>query len=118
MPSDAVSLGIVLMAEQKVDSVHLLVDKIAHRITQLDAPTIFFDFLLLLSKPAKRQTQAPQTPVRSVEFGPRTGDRHPQRWMRLLVRLRQDGARWHGPEFSLVTKRSEERRVGKECRSK
>src|SRR5438128_12276152 len=105
MPSDAVSLGIVLMAEQKVDSVHLLVDKIAHRITQLDAPTIFFDFLLLLSKPAKRQTQAPQTPVRSVEFAPRTDDRHPQARMRLVVRLPQDTEQWAAPEFSIVTKR-------------
>src|SRR5262249_54695288 len=93
------------MAEQEVHGVHLLVDKIADRIAQLDAPTILLDLLLLLSKPPKRQPQASQPPVSGVEFRTRTRDRYPQRRMRLLIRLRQDGTRRHGPEFSLVTER-------------
>src|SRR5262249_17459703 len=93
------------MAEQEVHGVHLLVDKITNRIAELDTPTILLDLLLLLSKTCKRQPQASQPPVRSVEFRPCTRDRYPQRRMRLLVLLRQDGPRRHGPEFSLVTER-------------
>ena len=70
MPSNAAALGIVLMAEQEVHSVHLLVDKIADRIAELDAPPILLDLLLLLSKPPKCQSQASQTPVRGIEFRP------------------------------------------------
>src|SRR5215510_3511145 len=71
----------------------------------MDTPTILLDLLLLLSKPCKRQSQTSQPPVSGIEFRPCARDRHPQRRMRLLVRLRQDGARRHGPEFSLVTER-------------
>src|SRR5215510_6936944 len=93
------------MAEQELHGVYLLVDKITDRIAPLDTPTILLDLLLLLSKPPKRQPQASQPSVRSIEFRTGARDRHPQRRMWLLVRLRQDSARWHGPEFSLVTKR-------------
>src|SRR5262249_32063483 len=105
VPSNAAPLGIVLMAEQEVHGVYLLVDKITDRIAQLDTPTILLDLLLLLSKPPKRQPQAAQPPTRTVELRTCARDRHPQRRMWLLIRLRQDGARRHGPEFSLVTER-------------
>src|SRR5215475_13023761 len=93
------------MTEQEIHGVDLLVHKIAHRIAQLDAPTILFDLLFLFGKTTKGQSQAAQATVRSIELRTRARDRYPQRRMRLLVRLWQNGARRHGPEFSLVTKR-------------
>src|SRR5262245_35171858 len=102
MAPNACPVGIVLMTVQEVHCVHLLVDKIADWITQLNTLAVFLDLLLLLGKARKRQAQAAQATIRRVEFRPWAGNRHPHGRVGLLIGLGEDGARRHGPEFALV----------------
>src|SRR6185503_14400330 len=93
---------IVLVAVEEVHRADLVVDEVAHRLAELDAPAILGDATLLLGELAEGEAQRAKPAIRGVELGAGARHRHPHRRVRLLVYALDYGPLGHGPELPLV----------------
>src|SRR5207249_778895 len=80
---------------------HLIVDELADRLAELDAPAILGDALLLLGELAEGEAEAAEPAVGGIELGARARHRHPHRRVWPLIDFRQDRAARHRPELAL-----------------
>src|SRR5262249_2432674 len=90
-------LSIIFMTVQEVDGRYLLVDEAADRLTVADDTAITFELLLLLLDRAEGKAEAAQPAFGGVHLSSGTGHRNPQRRMRLLIWLGQNGPLRHRP---------------------